>query len=48
MHNLGAFITLYGSHEQGGMNPKFTSFKEVPHPNVRPMAYANPLLSLLA
>lgn len=48
MHNRGAFITLKGSKEAGKMKPEFTSFKEVPHPKVRPMAYANSLLSYLA
>ncbi|CAH8459687.1 unnamed protein product [Schistosoma turkestanicum] len=46
MHNRGAFITLKGSDKPGEMAPKFTSFKEVPHPDVRPMAYVNPLLSM--
>ncbi|KAH8850956.1 Serine/threonine-protein phosphatase 5 [Schistosoma japonicum] len=46
MHNRGAFITLKGSEKPGEMLPKFTSFKEVPHPDVRPMAYVNPLLSM--
>ncbi|VDD75518.1 unnamed protein product [Mesocestoides corti] len=47
MQNRGAFITLRGSHKPGAMKPNFTSFKEVPHPKVRPMAYANSLLSFL-
>lgn len=46
MHNRGAFITLTGSRKPGAMKPKFTSFKEVPHPDVRPMAYVNPFLSM--
>ncbi|CAH8828984.1 unnamed protein product [Trichobilharzia szidati] len=46
MRNRGAFITLKGSRKPNGMPPKFTSFKEVPHPDVRPMAYVNPLLSM--
>ncbi|EUB61432.1 Serine/threonine-protein phosphatase 5 [Echinococcus granulosus] len=45
--NLGAFITLRSSHEAGGMKPEFTTFKEAPHPRVRPMAYANSLLANL-
>lgn len=45
--NKGAFIVLKGSHEPGGMKPKFTSFKEVPHPSVRPMAFANTILANL-
>ncbi|ESO10146.1 hypothetical protein HELRODRAFT_156394 [Helobdella robusta] len=44
MGNKGAFVTLKG----GDLTPKFTSYEAVPHPNVRPMAYANSLLSLLA
>ncbi|KAK2167212.1 hypothetical protein LSH36_31g05027 [Paralvinella palmiformis] len=44
MGNKGAFITLKG----GDLKPKFTSYSAVPHPNVKPMAYANSLLSLLA
>ncbi|VDN11531.1 unnamed protein product [Dibothriocephalus latus] len=47
MHNRGAFIVFRGSKKPGEMKPEFTSFKEVPHPQVRPMAYANSLLSLL-
>ncbi|XP_058061231.1 serine/threonine-protein phosphatase 5 [Anopheles bellator] len=43
MKNLGAFITLKGND----LKPKFTTYKEVPHPSVRPMAYASPL-SLMA
>lgn len=42
MGNKGAFITLDG----GDMTPKFTTYEAVPHPNVKPMAYANSLLSL--
>lgn len=44
MGNKGAFITLIGSD----MKPKFISYSEVPHPDVKPMAYANPLLSMIA
>ena len=47
MHNRGAYINIKGSYSKT-MTPKFFSFKEVPHPNVRPMAYANSLLSMLA
>ncbi|KAL7060259.1 hypothetical protein AAHC03_09312 [Spirometra sp. Aus1] len=47
MRNRGAFIVFRGSKKPGEMKPEFTSFKEVPHPQVRPMAYANSLLSLL-
>eukprot|EP01137_Pigoraptor_chileana_P027038 Opistho-2@9129 len=35
MGNKGAFITMTSD-----MKPNFTSFDAVPHPNVRPMAYA--------
>nr|CAD7454075.1 unnamed protein product [Timema tahoe] len=43
MGNKGAFITLRGKD----MKPKFTTYTAVPHPNVKPMAYANSLLSML-
>ncbi|KAG1681762.1 Serine/threonine-protein phosphatase 5 [Nymphon striatum] len=36
MGNKGAFITTNGKD----LIPKFTSFQEVPHPDVKPMAYA--------
>jgi len=42
MNNKGAFITLTG----GDMTPKYTSYEAVPHPNVKPMAYANSLMSM--
>jgi len=42
MGNKGAFITLKG----GDMTPNYTTYEAVPHPNVKPMAYANSLLSL--
>jgi len=42
MGNKGAFITLKGND----MTPKYTTYEAVPHPNVKPMAYANSLLSL--
>ncbi|XP_046658681.1 LOW QUALITY PROTEIN: serine/threonine-protein phosphatase 5-like [Homalodisca vitripennis] len=42
MGNKGAFITLKGKD----MKPQFTTFEAVPHPNVKPMAYANALLNL--
>ncbi|XP_016842872.1 serine/threonine-protein phosphatase 5 [Nasonia vitripennis] len=44
MGNQGAFITLKGKD----MIPKFTSYEAVPHPNVRPMAYANSLLKFMS
>ncbi|KAG5343584.1 PPP5 phosphatase, partial [Acromyrmex charruanus] len=43
MGNRGAFITLNGSD----MKPYFTSYDAMPHPNVRPMAYANSLLKFM-
>jgi len=42
MGNKGAFISLKGND----MTPKYTTYDAVPHPNVKPMAYANSLLSL--
>ncbi|CAB0031866.1 unnamed protein product [Trichogramma brassicae] len=42
--NKGAFITLNGKD----MIPNFTVYEAVPHPNVRPMAYANPLLKAMS
>jgi len=42
MGNKGAFITLVG----GQMVPNYTTYEAVAHPNVKPMAYANSLLSL--
>lgn len=40
MGNKGAFIRFNGKT----LEPKMTSFAAVPHPNVRPMQYANPML----
>jgi serine/threonine-protein phosphatase 5 len=37
MGNMGAFITF---SEENDMEPQFTQFSAVPHPNVPPMAYA--------
>ncbi|XP_037072171.1 serine/threonine-protein phosphatase 5-like [Pollicipes pollicipes] len=42
MNNKGAFITMTG----GDMTPKYTTYEAVPHPNVKPMAYANSLMSM--
>jgi len=42
MGNKGAFITLDGAD----MTPNYTTYEAVPHPNVKPMAYANSLFSL--
>ncbi|XP_035689914.1 LOW QUALITY PROTEIN: serine/threonine-protein phosphatase 5-like [Branchiostoma floridae] len=41
MGNKGAFITL----NPPDLSPKFTTYECVPHPNVKPMAYANSLLA---
>ncbi|XP_021945606.1 serine/threonine-protein phosphatase 5 [Folsomia candida] len=41
--NKGAFIRLKGDQ----MVPKFTTYEAVPHPDIRPMAYANSILSML-
>lgn len=40
MGNKGAFIRLDGKT----LTPKYTSFSAVPHPNVKAMQYANPML----
>lgn len=37
MGNQGAYITISGEN----LEPKFTQFKHVPHPNVKPMQYSN-------
>lgn len=44
MGNMGAFITIKGNN----LKPNFVTFVSVPHPDVKPMAYANSLMSLLA
>ena len=41
MGNKGAFI-----HFGESMEPKFTTFTHVPHPSIRPMAYASGLMGL--
>lgn len=38
--NLGAFITMNGKD----LIPNFTTYEAVPHPDVKPMAYAAPFL----
>uniref|UniRef100_A0A336LH31 protein-serine/threonine phosphatase n=1 Tax=Culicoides sonorensis TaxID=179676 RepID=A0A336LH31_CULSO len=43
MGNLGAFITLNGKD----MKPKYTTYEAVPHPPVKPMAYAQNLMNLI-
>lgn len=48
MGNKGAFITFKPDTAQEGLNkltPCYTTYDAVPHPNVKPMAYANSLLS---
>lgn len=40
MGNKGAFITFTG----GDMSPQFTQFAAVPHPDVKPMAYASSMM----
>ncbi|CAG5130523.1 unnamed protein product [Candidula unifasciata] len=42
MGNKGAYINITGDN----LKPKFTSYEAVPHPNVKPMAYANPFFGL--
>eukprot|EP00850_Spirogloea_muscicola_P022878 SM000316S12293 [mRNA] locus=s316:27000:31545:+ [translate_table: standard] len=44
MGNKGAFVKF----DAPEMKPKFTQFTAVPHPNVRPMAYASNFFSLLS
>jgi len=41
MGNKGAYITLDRT-----LTPKFKTFSAVPHPDVKPMAYANSLMSM--
>ncbi|XP_075982644.1 protein phosphatase D3 [Anticarsia gemmatalis] len=43
MGNLGAFITMNGKD----LKPNFTTYEAVPHPDVKPMAYANSFFSML-
>ncbi|XP_062498876.1 serine/threonine-protein phosphatase 5-like, partial [Corticium candelabrum] len=42
MGNKGAFITMTSD-----LKPQFTTYDAVPHPDVKPMAYAGSLMSLL-
>ncbi|KAJ7567015.1 hypothetical protein O6H91_02G128600 [Diphasiastrum complanatum] len=44
MNNKGAFIKFVAPK----LKPQFTKFVSVPHPNVRPMAYANNIFSWLS
>lgn len=43
MGNKGAYITFKG----GDLTPQFTTYSQVPHPDVRPMQYAGGLMSQL-
>jgi len=47
MGNKGAFINLIGS-SSSEMAPEFVTYQAVPHPNVKPMAYANSLLNIFS
>ncbi|XP_003745423.1 serine/threonine-protein phosphatase 5 [Galendromus occidentalis] len=42
MGNKGAFINITG----GDLTPKYTVYEAVPHPNIRPMAYASSLVNI--
>ncbi|CAL4073874.1 unnamed protein product, partial [Meganyctiphanes norvegica] len=44
MGNKGSFITLRGND----LKPKYTTYEAVPHPAVKPMAYANSILSMFS
>lgn len=44
MGNKGAYIVMYGPDLK---DPECKVFIEQPHPHVAPMAYANPLLSMM-
>jgi serine/threonine-protein phosphatase 5 len=44
MGNKGALINIIG----GERKPKFVTFEAVPHPSVRPMAYANSFFQMFA
>ena len=41
MGNKGAFIRFNGKD----MSPQFTTFTAVEHPEIKPMAYANPFMN---
>ncbi|CAH0728578.1 unnamed protein product, partial [Brenthis ino] len=43
MGNLGAYITMNGKE----LKPNFTTYEAVPHPDVKPMAYAHSLVSMM-
>lgn len=40
--NKGAFITMKGKT----LEPEFTTYTEVPHPDIKPMAYANHMFAM--
>ena len=40
MGNKGAFINIKGND----LTPKYVTYEAVPHPNVKPMAYANSII----
>lgn len=43
MGNKGAYIVIYG----GELKPYYLTYSEVPHPDVKPMAYANSFFGLM-
>ena len=43
MGNRAAFITMSGAD----LKPNFTTYTEVPHPDVKPMAYASSLFNFM-
>lgn len=43
MGNKGAYIILNGKE----MKPMYEVYEAVPHPNVKPMMYANSLMNLI-
>lgn len=43
MGNKGAFITMTAPD----LRPNFTTYSEVPHPDVKPMAYASSLFNFM-
>lgn len=43
MGNRGSFITMNGTD----LKPNFTTYSEVPHPDVKPMAYASSLFNFM-
>ena len=43
MGNKGAFVTIKG----GNVTPQFHTYDAVPHPEVKPMAYASSFMQML-